>query len=146
MRVARRPRQKMYYSNVNGKRPIYETDREGNIIYQIIGGEKIPKKTGENADSYAEPTEFFNTISGELTEDEMKAFGGEKIGNAKMTYYNGEYPFKTGTIIWKNTPVAHRQDGSVDEDSADYYVIGVLNAGKHFWKCILTEMVKNEEN
>ena len=144
MRVARRPRQKMYYSNVIGKRPIYETDSEGNIVYQTINGVDIPKKTGENADQYAEPVEFFNTISGELTEDEMRAFGSEKLGNAKMNYYKGEYPFRTGTLIWKNTEVKHRKDGSVDEESADYYVVGVLTAGKHFWKCILMETVKNE--
>lgn len=144
MRVARRPRQKMYYSNVIGKRPIYETDSEGNIVYQTINGVDIPKKTGESADQYAEPVEFFNTISGELTEDEMRAFGSEKLGNAKMTYYKGEYPFKTGTLIWKNAEVKYRKDGSVDEESADYYVVGVLTAGKHFWKCILMETVKNE--
>lgn len=145
MRTSRRVRQKMFYSQVNGKVPIYSRDGNGNIIYDIIGGELIPRKSGEDRDSYFEPIEFYNSISGELTEDEMQAFGSEKIGNAKMTYRKNEFPFKTGTLIWKNTEVGHRQDGSVDEETADYIVIGVLDAGKHFWKCILQEMVKNEK-
>ena len=144
MRTPRRVQQKMFYSQIDGTRPIYKRDKDGNIIYDIISGEYVPRESGETTDSYFEPIQFFNSISGELTEDEMQAFGSEKIGNAKMTYRKGEFPFKTGTLIWKNTEVVHRDDGSVDEDSADYIVIGVLDAGKHFWKCILQETVKNE--
>lgn len=132
----------MYYSLFEQNKPIYETDENGNIVYLIIGGNKIPKKTGENAESYSEPVEFFNCISGDLTEDEMKAFGGENLGNAKMTYRRNKYPFKTGTLIWKESEVQYKQDGSVNEDSADYRVVGVLTSGQHFWKCILAEIVK----
>jgi len=121
----------------------YVRDDYGNIIYDIIGGEYVPRKTGEPIITFSEPVEFFNSISGELTEDEMRAFGGEKIGNAKMTYRRGEFPFVTGTLIWKNTEPKYK-DGVVDEESADYVVLGVLDAGKHFWKCILTENVKTQ--
>lgn len=143
MRTPRRIKQKMYYSLLNSSMETYERDKEGNIIYDIKGGAMIPRTTGEPIPVYSEPIEFFNSISGILTEDEMKAFGGEKIGNAKMTYHKDEFPFVTGTLIWKNTaPVI--KDGVVDEDSADYIVLGVLDAGKHFYKCILAEVVKNE--
>lgn len=143
MRTPRRIKQKMYYSLLNSSMETYERDEEGNIIYDIKGGVMIPRTTGEPIPVYSEPIEFFNSISGILTEDEMKAFGGEKIGNAKMTYHKDEFPFVTGTLIWKNTtPVI--KDGVVDEDSADYIVLGVLDAGKHFYKCILAEVVKNE--
>lgn len=143
MRTPRRIKQKMYYSLLNSSMETYERDKEGNIIYDIKGGDMIPRTTGEPIPVYSEPIEFFNSISGILTEDEMKAFGGEKIGNAKMTYHKDEFPFVTGTLIWKKTiPVV--KDGIVDEDSADYIVLGVLNAGKNFYKCILSEVVKNE--
>jgi len=143
MRTPRRIKQKMYYSLLNSSMETYERDKEGNIIYDIKGGVMIPRTTGEPIPVYSEPIEFFNSISGILTEDEMKAFGGEKIGNAKMTYHKDEFPFVTGTLIWKKTiPVV--KDGIVDEDSADYIVLGVLNAGKNFYKCILSEVVKNE--
>lgn len=143
MRTPRRIKQKMYYSLLNSSMETYERDEEGKIIYDIKGGAMIPRTTGEPIPVYGEPIEFYNSISGILTEDEMKAFGGEKIGNAKMTYHKNEFPFVTGTLIWKNTvPVV--KEGVVDEDSADYIVLGVLNAGKHFYKCILSEVVKNE--
>lgn len=141
MRTARRVRQKMYYSLYEGKQETYVKDKDGNIIYDIIGGEYVPRKTGESIIIYSNPVEFFNSISGELTEDEMQAFGSEKLGNAKMTYRKGEFPFKTGTLIWKNTEPNYIED-VIDVESADYIVLGVLDAGKHFWKCILTENVK----
>lgn len=144
MRTARRIKQKMYYSQLIGEVPIYETDDNGNIIYIIRGGEKIPKASGESKPGYSEPKEFFNAISGDLTEDEARAFGSEKLGNAKMTYRKNEYPFKTGTLIWKDSEILYNLDGSIDTESADYLVMGVLDAGKHFWKCILTKVVKSE--
>ena len=142
MRTPRRITQRMFYSNVDRVVDIYETDENGNIVYKIIGGEKIPKKTGETKLVYAEPTEFYNSISGELTEDEMRAFGGENLGNAKMTYPRNRYPFKNGTLVWKESEIKYNADGTVIEESADYRVVGVMNAGQHFWKCILTEIVK----
>lgn len=142
MRTPRRITQRMFYSNVDRVVDIYETDENGNIVYKIIGGEKIPKKTGETKLVYAEPTEFYNSISGELTEDEMRAFGGENLGNAKMTYPRNRYHFKNGTLVWKESEIKYNADGTVIEESADYRVVGVMNAGQHFWKCILTEIVK----
>ena len=144
MRTARRVKQKMYYSLFKTQSATYERDASGNIIYDIIGGEYVPRTTGEPIQVFDTPVEFFNSISGELTEDEMRAFGSEKLGNAKMTYHKGEFPFVSGTLIWKNTEPVIDKLGVVDEDSADYIVLGVLDAGKHFWKCILTENVKNE--
>lgn len=143
MRTPYRPRQRMYYALQAGEVPIYETDDNGDIIYIIHGGEKIPKETGETRQGYTEPVQFFNSITGTLTEDELQAFGNEKRGNAKMTYHRNEYPFREGTLIWKESEVGRLQDGSVDEDTADYRVVGVLTSGQHFWRCILSEVVKN---
>ena len=100
MRTTRRVRQKMYYSLLKSQSATYETDAEGNIIYDIIGGEYVPRTTGEQISLFDTPVEFYNSISGELTEDEMRAFGSEKLGNAKMTYHRNEFPFVTGTLIW----------------------------------------------
>lgn len=145
MRTARRVRQRMFYSLYGSKQETYVRDDEGNIIYDIIGGEYVPRKTGEPIITYSDPVEFFNSISGELTEDEMRAFGSEKIGNAKMTYHKNEFPFVTGTLIWKDSEVEY-DNGIVVEESADYVVLGVLKAGKHFWRCILAEVVHNAAN
>jgi len=144
MRTARRIKQKMYYSLQGTSYETYERDENGNIIYDIIGGEYVPRTTGEPIQSYGKPVEFYNSISGQLTEDEMRAFGGEKIGIAKMTYHNSEFPFRTGTLIWKDSEIQYDSSGMIVEESADYIVLGILKAGKNFWRCILAEVVHNE--
>lgn len=58
MRVARRIKQRMYYALLVGKEPIYERDDNGNIIYRIHAGERIPVETGEFKDKYSEPIMF----------------------------------------------------------------------------------------
>lgn len=144
MRTPRKIRQPMLYAQLRGKRPIYERDEEGNIIYKIIGGDKIPKTTGEEEDYYSSPITFYNTISGQLTQDELQAFGVNSNVSAKMTYRRGQYPFKTGTLIWKQSEVEFLDDDTPDPKSADYKVIGVMSEGQYFWKCMLEAVVKNE--
>ena len=73
MRTPRRIKQRMYYALIVGKKPIYERDDNGNIVYRLINGERIPVITGENEDKYSAPIEFYNSISGELTENELQA-------------------------------------------------------------------------
>ena len=144
MRMPRRVRQKMTYALLIGKEPVYEKDDMGNIIYRIIAGEKIPKSTGEYRYVYSDPIGFYNSISGNLTQDELMAFGTQNMAMAKMTYKRGQYPFKTGTIIWKTSEVRLLDDGTPDPTSADYRVVGVMDEGQYFWKCILEAVTKNE--
>lgn len=142
MRTARRKTQKLLYSNRDSGTPIYELDGNGNIVYRTMpDGTQVPKKVGETAPTYETPIEFYNSISGTLTEDELKAFGGENKGIAKITYHKGEFPFKVGTLIWKDSEVEYIDD-KVDENSADYRVMGVLTTGQHFYRAILAEVVK----
>ena len=133
----------MYYALLTGKEPIYERDEKGNIVYLIEHGERIPMETGEKRDIYGDPIEFYNSISGTLTEDELQAFGTQNMANAKMTYKRGQYPFRTGTLIWKNSPVQYLESGEIDPTSADFRVIGVMDEGQYFWKCML-EAMSNE--
>lgn len=145
MRTPRKVRQPLIYALIKGKEPIYERDSDGNIIYRIIAGEQVPKTTGESRDVFSDPVTFYNTISGDLSENELQAFGTQNNANAKMTYRRGQYPFKTGTIIWKSSEVKFLEDGTPDPTSADYRVIGVMTEGQYFWKCMLEAVVKNEK-
>lgn len=144
MRTPRKIRQPLLYSLIVGKEPIYERDENGNIIYRIIAGEQVPKTTGGKRDIYSAPITFYNTISGDLSENELQAFGTQNNANAKMTYRRGQYPFKTGTIIWKDSEVKFLEDGTPDPISADYRVVGVMTEGQYFWRCMLEAVVKNE--
>lgn len=144
MRTPRKIRQAMLYSLQLKDQPVYARDEDGEIIYdEYPDGTKEPRETGETETVYTEPVKFYNSITGTLTEDEIVAFGSEKSGNAKITYRNGQYPFKTGTLIWKTSSV-ERVDGKVDEKSADYVVLGIMPEGQYFWKAILAGVVKNE--
>lgn len=146
MRVPRQLKQPLIYALLKGREPVYERDSEGNIIYKIVAGEKIPKTTGEKRDVYSSPITFYNSISGQLTEDELQAFGVDSNVSAKMTYKRNQYPFKPGTLIWKSSEVKFLYDGSPDPTSADYRVAGVMSEGQYFWKCLLEAVVKNEAN
>lgn len=144
MRTPRKIKQPLIYSLLKGKEPVYERDEDGNIVYRIIGGEKVPKKTGETRDTYSSPITFYNTISGQLTEDELRAFGTQNNAIAKMTYKRSQYPFKVGTLIWKTSEVKLLDDDTPDPTSADYRIIGIMSEGQYFWKCLLEAVVKNE--
>lgn len=144
MRTARRVTQKLLYSNFSESKPIYVTDDSGNIIYDTMpDGVEVPRTTGETKEGYDEPTEFWNSISGTLTEDELQAFGGEKRAVAKITYRKNGYPFRVGTLIWKNSEVGYK-NGEVDETSADYRIMGILDEGQHFYRAIMEKVTKGE--
>lgn len=138
MRTPKRVKQKMYYSLPIEGEPIYATDSEGNIIYDTMpDGETVPRKVGETPDGYSSPVEFFNSITGELTADELQAFGTEPKRKCKMTYKKGEFPFVVNTLIWKDSEVTD----PIDESSADYRIIGIQDTGRHFYKALLVSVV-----
>lgn len=138
MRTPKRVKQKMYYSLPSPGEPIYATDENGNIIYDTMpDGESVPRKVGETPDGYSSPVEFFNSITGDLTADELQAFGAEPRMKCKMTYKKGEFPFVVNTLIWKDTQVTD----PVDEGSADYRIIGIQSTGRHFYKALMVSVV-----
>lgn len=138
MRTPKRVKQKMYYSLPFEGEPTYATDSEGNIIYDTMpDGETVPRKVGETPDGYSSPVEFFNSITGELTADELQAFGTEPKRKCKMTYKKGEFPFVVNTLIWKDSEVTD----PIDESSADYRIIGIQDTGRHFYKALLVSVV-----
>ena len=138
MRTPKRVKQKMYYSLPSPGEPIYATDEQGNIIYDTMpDGESVPRKVGETPDGYSSPVEFANSITGDLTADELQAFGAEPRMKCKMTYKKGEFPFVVNTLIWKDTEVTD----PVDEGSADYRIIGIQSTGRHFYKALMVSVV-----
>lgn len=146
MRTAKRKKVRMYYSNFVENSPVYVRDSEGNIVYQTMpDGTSVPKKTGQFQDTFEEPTVFYNSITGELTQDEWKAFGHENYGSAVMTYNNGEFPFVAGTLIWKDSAIGYKEDGTVDESTADYRIMGIDKTGQYFTRVVMEEVQKTSE-
>ena len=138
MRTPRRIQQKMFYSQPDEKITAYKRDKDGNIIYDVKT--HLPLKTGENRVGYGEAIEFRNSITADLTADELAAFGADANSKAKLTYRNGEYSFMTGTRIWRTSEVEYI-GGNVNEKTADYEVVKVIK-GRNFTRCLLKEIVK----
>jgi len=143
MRKLNKQSQKMYYALQNENQyPVYERDEHGEIVYKNVGGKRIPVKTGTHVRGYDEPVEFFNGITGELTEADIEAFGiNDSKGHAKMTYPSGTYPFKEGTLVWKKSEVKYI-DGRIDEKSADYTIMAVRDEDLKVWSCLLKKVLK----
>ena len=61
MRGLKRNKQKMWYQLYSEHIPVYETDLDGNIIYDPVTGE--PLLTGDCTVGYADPVEFRANVS-----------------------------------------------------------------------------------
>lgn len=137
MRTPRRTKQKMFYATYEERKPVYEMDDAGNIRYVEVDGEQIPVESGEYKEGYSYATEFYNSITESLTEEEILAYGSQNKALAKMTYRVGEYPFKVGTLIWLHSAVETDNLGEVVETSADYKIVGIKDTGRLFRQAIL---------
>ena len=138
-------KQSMKYSLQGERVPIYETDENGNIVYDhytdsdgnIIyyldeNGEKIPLATGENTTGYSHPVSFFGNINNKLNEVVWQDYGIDNSTNyAQIVASKGELPLKAGSVIWKKSEVGYKDDGKtiVDETTADYTVKGIADEG-----------------
>lgn len=142
MRTPKRTKQKLYVAAYHDGTPLYDKDEQGNIIYDTMpDGTIVPRQIGEIPPGYDTPAEYWNSITGTLTEEELKAFGSEAQNVAKITYKKDEFTFHVGDLIWHNSEVEYDEAGQIVEDSADYRVIGVLTTGRHFYKALLVAVV-----
>ena len=138
MRTPKRVKQEMYYSIPKKGEPIYAKDENGNIIYDVMpDGVEVARVVGESPEEYSKPVKFYNSITGELTADELQAFGTEAKGKCKMTYKKDEFPFVVNTLIWKNTC----PQNPIDKNSADFRIIGIQDTGRFFYKALLVKVV-----
>lgn len=138
-------KQSMKYSLQGERVPIYETDDDGNIVYDhytdsdgnIIyyldeNGEKIPLATGESTTGYSQPVSFFANINNKLNEVVWQDFGVDNSTEyAQLIVSKGELPLKVGSVIWKKSEVGYKDDENtiVDETTADYTVKGIADEG-----------------
>lgn len=97
-----RNKQKLYYSLLLGKTPIYETDDEGNTkYYEDSEGNRYPLETGEKKDVYSTPIPFQANIalSGG---DAVPVEYGLSVDSyaAVILTQKGQVPLVEGDLIW----------------------------------------------
>lgn len=146
-RTSRRNRQRMWYSYPSGKVPGYLRDEDGNILYESYTdadgkeffytddeGNKIPKESGEMEILYSSPVEFWGTITSQLKNAIMRAWGSDSTNNyatlilaknAKDSSGN-ELNLPFGARIWLRSEIKKKPNGSPDENSADYQISGIM--------------------
>lgn len=142
MRTLNKNKQKMKYSIKVERKPIYETDSDGNIIYyEDEEGNRIPLETGEYEMGYSEPVEFYSNISMSGGEAEAREFGLSVADyDAVLVLDKNKVPLKEGSLIWHEKEVKFKDDGEVDTTSADYTVKKVansLNSAKYVLKAVV---------
>ena len=126
MRSLRKNQQKLWYATYNSQIVIYETDKSGNIIYDEIDGQQIPRIRAERA-GYNNPVPFYANISAAKGTSDAEVFGvaldyTKTISTADMTL-----PISETSLIWFETmPII--KNGVVDEASADYSVVAVARS------------------
>ena len=130
MRTLNKNKQKMKYSIKGERKPIFETDIDGNIIYyEDEEGNRIPIETGSYTSGWNVPVDFKGNIAMSSGEVEAKEFGLSVADyDAVLVLDKNEVPLEEGSLIWHEKEVKFKPDGDVDTTSADYSVKKVANS------------------
>ena len=118
----------MKYSLQDQTATIYEKDDDGNNkYYETSGGEKIYYTHEVNG--YSDPVDFMANIafSGGEAQNEEYGFNTADFDAILLTDRE-EYPLAKGSLVWLNSEVTRTSDGTIDETSADFIVVGVKSA------------------
>lgn len=121
-------KQSMKYSLQGQTVTIYEKDDDGNNkYYETSDGKKIYYTHEVNG--YSDPVDFMANIafSGGEAQNEEYGFNTADFDAILLTDRE-EYPLAKGSLIWLNSEVARTSDGTIDETSADFIVVGVKSA------------------
>ena len=142
MRTLNKNKQKMKYSIKGERKPIYETDSDGNIIYyEDEEGNRIPIETGSYTSGWNVPVDFKGNIAMSGGEAEAREFGLSLADyDAVLVLDKNEVPLEEGSLIWHEKEVKFKADGEVDTTSADYTVKKVansLNSAKYVLKAVV---------
>lgn len=107
MRQMRIDKQELWYALYKGQEEQLATDEEGNIIYDDIDGEQVPRTTGHWVQTYYTPVKFYGNInSGNVGEAVARSYGlSLASGEAVLCMRKGELPIDEQTLIWyQNKP------------------------------------------
>ena len=127
MRSLKKNKQKFYYSTYADQITEYYRDSDGNIIYDEIDGELIPRIKFERA-GYANPVLFYANISAGKGTAQEEVFGVSLDYTKTISTSDMDLPISETSLIWFETEPAYNSDGTVNEASADYSVVGIAKS------------------
>lgn len=116
MRMARKNQRPLWYSLHKDSDDSYERDSDGNIIYDIVDGEQVPRENGGQTDEYTRPVKFFGTIQNAGGTAEAAAYG-VSVGSyqARLLEVENGLPIKEMSLIYLHDPS--------EDDTAEYRVV-----------------------
>ena len=125
MRGLRRNQRILHYQLYQEHIPAYETDLDGNIIYDPVTGE--PLLTGETKVGYADPVEFRANVSANRGESSSDPFGIDLSYDKTMVSCDMELPIDELSVLFVDKNPEFDVDGNL-ANSADYKVVKVAKS------------------
>lgn len=127
MRDCKKNQQELYYSTYSDQITEYYRDSEGNIIYDEIDGELIPRIKCERA-GYENPVLFYANISAGKGTSQEEVFGVSLDYTKTISTTDMSIPLDEKSLVWFDTEPIYNADGTVNEASADYSVVGIAKS------------------
>lgn len=127
MRSLKKNMQKLWYSTYADQITEYYKDSDGNIIYDEIDGDLIPRIKGERA-GYNNPVSFYANISAGKGTSQEEVFGVSLDYTKTISTTDMDLPISETSLIWFETEPTYNADGTVNEASADYSVVGIAKS------------------
>lgn len=127
MRDCKKNQKELYYATYSDQITEYYRDSEGNIIYDEIDGEQIPRIKCERA-GYANPVLFYANISAGKGTAQEEVFGVSLDYTKTISTSDMSLPLDEKILVWFETEPTYNADGTVNEASADYSVVGIAKS------------------
>ena len=127
MRSLKKNQQNIWYSTYSDQITEYYRDSDGNIIYDEIDGELIPRIKCERAGNN-NPVSFYANISAGKGTSQEEVFGVSLDYTKTISTSDIDLPISETSLIWFETEPTYNVDGTVNEASADYSVVGIAKS------------------
>lgn len=127
MRSLNKNQQAFRYSTYADQVVIYQRDENGEIVYDEIDGELYPRIIAEKA-GYNNPVSFYANISAAKGSSDSEVFGVSLDYTKTISTTDMTLPISETSLIWFETEPIIKDDGTVDESTADYAVVAVARS------------------
>lgn len=125
MRGLKRNKQKLWYQLYKDHIPVYETDLDDNIIYDLVTGE--PLLTGEYTVGYSDPVEFQANVSASRGEANTDPFGVDLVYDKMIATCDMKLPIDELSVLFVDKEPTFSTDGELT-NKLDYKVVKVAKS------------------
>lgn len=127
MRSLKKNQRKLFYATYAEQITLYERNENGEIIYDEIDGESFPREIGTKA-GYDKPVYFSASVSPGKGSAQEEVFGVSLDYTKTISTSEMNLPISETSLIWFETEPTYNADGTVNEASADYSVVGIARS------------------